>query len=63
MDTLTTQLENAVLSQSTVTFSYKGEVRKVIPEELATEYVTAFDQNRGAIRRFRLESIRNLATV
>jgi predicted DNA-binding transcriptional regulator YafY len=63
MDTLNTQLKNAVLNQSTVTFSYKGEVRRVTPEDLAPEYVTAFDQNRGAIRRFRLESIRDLATA
>ena len=62
-ETLTKAAEDA----TTVTFAYNGEQR-VLEVELVTisgesEFVTGYDKNREAIRRFTLSKIENLEVI
>ena len=65
--TLIETLDAAVRDENTVTFTYNGEVRTVAVELVTPtpekEFVTGYDQDREAIRRFSLSKIENLQVI
>jgi len=62
-----TQFHQAISSQTVVTFSYRGEDRRVEPWRLAFRrghwYLNGFDQARAGARSFRLDRIDGLVTL